>query len=186
MRVVQRPVRAELAPFVRSIWLFEAELAHGREHILPAGASQLLVNLVDDELRAWRGDDLSRLGAVEGAALTGVTDEPFAIDTAQQRRIAGVAFRPGGARMFFALPMSEIRDRDLSLSALWGPAGTRLRLRMLEASDDSTRLALLEEALLAHLRPDRDRAMELAVAALERGQNVGSLARVLDSKDVPR
>ena len=178
--MVQRRIRPELAPFVRAIWLFEAELNHHRERILPTGSSQLLINLAEDELRAWRGEGLDRFEAVEGMALTGVTDEPFAIDTAEQRRIAGVTFHPGGAGVFFDEPMSALRGQDVAVRELWGASGAQLRERMLEAATDEARLALLERALLSRLRPHHDRRMDHAITALEAGRGVGQVARDLE------
>jgi len=48
MALVLRRPSAPLAPFVASLWHFEAsdgELPHARERIMPTGAMQLLVNL---------------------------------------------------------------------------------------------------------------------------------------------
>lgn len=180
MRVVQRRVRPELAPFVRGLWLFEAELAHSRERILPTGSSQLLINLDEDELRAWRGEGLDRLQTVGGAALTSVSDEPFAIDTAEQRRIVGATFHPGGAAAFFDVPMTELGGRDVALGDLWGRSGETLRERMLEARDDQACLAVLEHALVQRLRRAHDRQMDVAIVALERGRPVGEVARTLE------
>ena len=180
MRYVVHQPSAALAPFVQSMWLFEAELAHARERVLPNGRMQLLVNLDEDELRAWRGDGLDRLQTVSGAALTSVSDEPFAIDTAEQRRIVGATFHPGGAAAFFDVPMTELGGRDVALGDLWGRSGAILRDRMLEARDDQACLAVLERALVGRLHRHRDRQMDLAIVALERGRPVGEVARTLE------
>lgn len=56
MRHVVRRPSAALAPFVESFWLFEGELPHARERILPSGTMQLLVNRHEDELRSYDGE----------------------------------------------------------------------------------------------------------------------------------
>lgn len=181
MRFVVHQPSAALAPFVQSMWLFEAELAHARERVLPSGQMQLLVNLAEDELRAWRGEDFSRLDRVRGAAMTSAYDRAVAIDTAEQRRIVGVVFHPGGARPFLSCPASALRGMDVGLEELWGVAGRRVRERLLEAGDAPAIFHVLESIL----HEQRDRALELdgaiafAVRAFEGDAPVGEVSERL-------
>ena len=87
-----------LAPFVESIWWWDhAEIAPGRERILPSATMGLLVNLHEDEMRTYEGPGFARVERTRGATLSGPFARHFAIDTAEQRAIVGVNFRPGGA-----------------------------------------------------------------------------------------
>jgi AraC-like DNA-binding protein len=131
--LVRRRPPAALAPFVEAIWHFSGSFAHARERVLPTGSFQLLVNLHEDELRSYHGDGLGELRATAGAALGGAFDAHFAIDTAEQRNIAGVAFRPGGTWPFFREPASETGGQHLALELLWGGAGARVRERLCDA-----------------------------------------------------
>ena len=87
MGYVSRAPAPALAPFVESIWWFDGELAPGRERIRHSGNMQLLVNLHDDELRAYEGERFERVVRTRDAALCGAFDRAFAIDTAEQRAI---------------------------------------------------------------------------------------------------
>jgi AraC-like DNA-binding protein len=178
---VRRPTGA-LQPFVDSIWYFEsASFAHQRERILPTGSMQLLVNLEEDELRTYHGPGYAEVERLPGAALSGAYRGHFAIDTAEQRSIAGVAFRSGGAFPFFREPASEVSDAHVELCWLWGRGGATLRERLLEVTTRTRSpeaiLDLLERELLARtVRPlDPDRALEFAVGELDRGASVGAV-----------
>src|SRR5690606_19469609 len=93
-----------------------------------------------------------------GAVMQGPRDRWSVIDTASQRSIAWVSFRPGGAYPFFGASSAEARGLLVELDALWGHDAVRLRERLLDAPDVATRLAILEQELLAHayrpLTPD--------------------------------
>ncbi|HJL15347.1 MAG TPA: AraC family transcriptional regulator [Sandaracinaceae bacterium LLY-WYZ-13_1] len=183
MRFVTRRPRGALAPFVASIWLFEGpDLPHARERVLPNGSLQLLVNLHEDELRRWEGDGFTRAGRNRGAAIAGPYRGPVVIDTDEQRRITGVAFRPGGARPFFDPPVHELAAHQPDLDALW-PRHT-LRAQLLEAPSDEALLDVWERFLrerLGHARPDR--ALDHAVALLDRGATVREVSRALEWSD---
>jgi AraC-like DNA-binding protein len=167
---VRRP-SAALAPFVESIWSFAGELAHARERILPHGRMQLLVNLHEDELRSYHGDGFTRLDRIRGAALSGPFSGHFAIDTAEQRHILGVSFRPGGAYPFFRVPADALREQHVELDDLWPGGGRSLRARLGEAAGKGApaALAALEAALVERIvRPlERDGAVDFALAAFE-------------------
>ncbi len=166
-----------LAEFVESLWWFTGELAHARERIVPDGAMGLLVNLDEDELRSYHGDELASVERVTGAALCGAWGHSFGIDTAEQRCIAGVSFKPGGAAPFFHAPASETAEQHVALEALWGRGARSVRERLLEAESPEAALETLESLLLSHLaRPlAPDPALRFAVAALERGAAVGAV-----------
>jgi AraC-like DNA-binding protein len=162
-----------LAPFVAQLWHFEAPtggFAHDRERVLPTGMMQLLVNLHEDELRSYHGDDLQQLRRTRGATIGGVYAGHFAIDTAEQRSILGVSFKPGGARPFFAAPADALSEQDVELDQLWGRDGAVLRERLLEQPGPHARLRVLATLLRARLSEPRalDPAIALAIAALER------------------
>jgi AraC-like DNA-binding protein len=171
MAFVSRPPPPPLAPFVAAIWHFRGSFAHHRERVLPTGGFQLLVNLHEDELRSYHGPGYQELRRTAGAALGGAFDAHFAIDTAEQKNIAGVAFRPGGTWPFFRAPASETGGQHLALDLLWGAPGARLRERLCEAharGGPEAVIAALGRALLERVsRPlAPEPLVEHAIAAL--------------------
>jgi AraC-like DNA-binding protein len=193
MYVSMRPRSPALAPFVSSMGYLEGRFAHARELSLPTGSAQLLVNLDADALHAYPIDGGVTQSA-PGAALLGAHGRPSLIDPAEQRAIAWVAFRPGGAYPFFPAPASAVRDQLVPLDELW--PGTDLRDRLASSplagsarlggggglSGGERRaeamLAVMERALLeAACRPlSPDPATGVAVRSLARGATVAETA----------
>jgi len=171
------PSSPALRPFIEWLWYFTGDMPHARERILPTGSMQLLVNLHEDELRIYGGDDFSRVRRLRGVALSGTYARPFGIDTDEQRRIVGVAFKPGGAAPFFRAPADAVREDHVELDALWGRDGRTLRERLLEAPTPVAALRIVEDVLLAQVaRPlEVDELVDFALSALDRGVPVGQV-----------
>jgi len=167
-------MRAALAPFVASMGYLEGRFPHGRERVLPTGTVQLLVNLDRDALHsAPDGLPPIRTG---GAALQGPSARPAVVDTADQRAILWVAFRPGGAAPFFPR-LAEACDQLVPLDAVWGRRGRALREELLAAGSPAAMREVVEAALLAAAEPPRpDPALATAVAALHGGASVAEAA----------
>jgi AraC-like DNA-binding protein len=181
-RYLTRPPSERLAPFVESLWYFEGRgFSHERERILPSGTMQILVNLHEDELRSYHGEGHRELRRIRGAALAGIHPSHFAIDTAEQRAIAGVSFKPGGAFPFFDAPASATAGEHVELDFFWGRHGAVIRERLLERPTPLGVLEELEACLLERaardLRPDLE--VSFAVHELERGAPVRELTEEL-------
>ncbi|AKF05245.1 Transcriptional regulator, AraC family protein [Sandaracinus amylolyticus] len=187
MRFVARKPSPALAPYVARLWCYESgALTHTRERIVPTGGMQLLVNLHEDELRWWDGAGLDRAHRMHGAGMQGIYDRPFAIDTIEQRAIAGVSFAPGGAWAFCGVPASALARDHVPLDALWARDGATLRERLLEAYARGEVLRELERVLLARLSIDRlgrDLDVHGAVRALHDGMTVRALTDALGSSE---
>lgn len=179
MIVSRRPRARALEPFVESVWVHRAELAHSFERVLPSGRMQLLVNIEEDELRDYELDGTPR-HRTKGAGLTGAHARPVVIDTKEQRAICGVFFKAGGARPFFRAPAFEVTDSTVSLADLWGDAGAVVRERLLEARDPDAQLDVLEAILLEQAKDFAiDRAFARAHDLLTEGAAVTAVARSL-------
>jgi AraC-like DNA-binding protein len=176
-RVVVRPAAPQLAEVVSSVGYLEASFPHERELAMPSGTMQLLVNLDRDQLCVYAPDS-SAVQRVGGVAIHGPYGRPALIDSAEQRRVAWVAFRLGGAHPFLPAPAAAARNQLVDLAELWGRDATALREQLLEASTPREALRRLEGFLVRRaLRPvRRDRAAVAAVVALNRGATVGEAA----------
>jgi AraC-like DNA-binding protein len=178
--VVIRPSSPALAPFVSWLGYTRGRFPHNRELALPSGTMQLLVNLDRDEFHCY-GVDGGSDQHTGGAALQGPYGRPALIDPAEQRAIAWVGFRVGGAFPFFRVPAAVSRDQLVDLADVWGPAGATLRDRLLEAGAAGTATDVLRrfEAILLEQATDpldHDAAVMAAAKALHRGATVASVA----------
>ena len=144
--------RPPLSEFVNLLWLYEGYAQpHAKERVLPSGEMQIVINLLEDTSRVYDRDDPDRCQTFNGALLSGAHAQYQVIDTAEQRSIIGVHFRPGGGFPFLRMPAGELRDTTVSLDTLWGRAATDLRDRLLEAPTHRARFQVLERTLLCEL-----------------------------------
>lgn len=165
MEFHHRVPRAPLDGVIEFVWLFRQDaVPFALERVLPTGAPQLIVNLVEDRTRRYVRRGRSLVGeSAAGTIVAGSLAEFDVIDTAEQTLVAGVAFKPGGLVPFISLPPSELVGLDVSVEDLWGPTAVAvLRERLLEARDPNRRLDVLEAVLRERWT---NRAMHPAVSS---------------------
>ena len=133
---------APLSTLVESIWDWDcAPSAHRFERILPVPAAALIINLQEDETRVYADAEGRRCTRSPGSIFSGPYTRSFVIDTAEQVRVMGVVFRPGGAACLFRERMDPLRNRDIGLEDLAGRSARRLRQRAPDR--DPTAICLL-------------------------------------------
>jgi AraC-like DNA-binding protein len=169
-----------LAPFIEHLWCLQDAPVHAREHVLPAGTLELVINLAEDEFRIYDREHPGRCQRFAGAMVSGAYSRYFVIDTREHASIMGVHFRPGGALPFLGLPPGVLADTHVELAQLWGARAAELREQLCAACSSERRFELLEQALLARmtdtpLRP----AARAGIALLGSGQKVGDVAKEL-------
>jgi AraC-like DNA-binding protein len=160
-----------LGQFVQNFWLSEnCGPIHSKERILPSGTIELVINLHDDELRIYEAARPTYCTRFPGALVSGAYGGFFVIDTAEERSVMGVHFKPGGAFPFLGVSSEAMADRHIGLETLWGRAAVELRERLCEAITPAERFRILENELSAHLfRPlEKHYAVSAALNAFER------------------
>lgn len=170
------PAGGALAPYLAGLGWWETDLPAGRERRLPTGGMQLVVNLAADEVRWYDAD--GREHRRGGAVVCAATPGPVTIDTADQRRVICVPFRPGGAYPLLGVPATALDEPVVELAALWGRPAVSLRERLLAAGGPRAALCELRRTLARRLDhgPGSDPAVPAAAAALDRGLPVADVA----------
>jgi len=171
-----RPRSPALAAFIKSFHYQETNFPFTLERILPNGQAHLMVNLAEDEFRTYDPAWPERSNRHSGAVLVGPHSSPTIIDTREQRCLAAVEFRSGGAARFFSAPMSEFCQQVVPLEDVWGSPGGSLRERLLCAPTPAAKFRVLEDLLLEHFEPRLDPAMQYAIGALQSGVPVSQVA----------
>jgi AraC-like DNA-binding protein len=170
---------APLSAFVEAMWCFESQpRPFVKERLMPSGAATLIFNMLDDEVRSYTGEDLQTVQRLPGSALTGPQSQSFVIDTAEQTRVMGIEFHPGGTWPFFSAAADELINQHISLKDLWGDNALSLREQLLRARTPREKFQLLEDALLKlALRPvKRDAEIEYAIRALSYSPQIQTIA----------
>lgn len=176
MHYVERLPVAPLGPWVDKLWALRDAPAHTHERILPSGTFELVINLQEDELRIYDGDQEGLCRRFGGAIVSGAYDRAFGIDTREHASVLGVHFKPGGASALLGVPAARLRNAHADLDALWGRRAAGLRERLLRAADVGERFGIVEAELCERLAPSGpERVIALAVAQLERGATVASV-----------
>lgn len=129
--------------------------AHHYERALPVPGASLIINLHENETRVYQDDAERRCVRSAASVIGGPCLRSQIIDTAEQVRVMGVVFRPGGAHAFTGEDHEALVDRDIGLEDIFGSSAHGLRERLLDTPNAHARLALLEQWLLAHLRMPR-------------------------------
>lgn len=174
----RRP-RAPLDQCIDLLWSVQVEaVTHRLERVLPTGTAQLVVNLAADHINTYDADGRHD-GTEPGAVLAGPRSRFAVIDAEAQSNVVGACIVPGGLPMLLPGAAHELIETDVPLEALWDVRGVaRLRERLLYCTTPSTRLDVLEAALLERYRP---RALHPAVAcALDVFDRSPAIARVDD------
>jgi AraC-like DNA-binding protein len=155
---------------VEKLWDWDMPpAAHRYERVLPQPGAQLIINLYEDQTRVYTDDAERRCMSASGSVLGGPQLCSQIIDTAEQIRVMGVVFRPGGAGALTGEDMAALEGRDVDLPDLFGRHARALRQRLLETSQPGRRLGLLERWLRERMqRPDLDPCVAHALAWLER------------------
>lgn len=172
-----------LSEFVEILWLFDGVKGpHAKERLLPDGCMELAINLNEDEVRVYDRHDTHKFQTFPGRMLAGVQREFFVIDTAEQRSVMGVHFKPGGAFQFFKLPADELQGMHVPLDDVWGAAAADLREQLLEAATPARQFQILENALMAQAskRFERHPAVRFALSEFESAREVPTVSGVAD------
>ncbi|RWM11059.1 MAG: helix-turn-helix transcriptional regulator [Mesorhizobium sp.] len=89
---------------------------------------------------------------------------PVIIESSGAACCVQVNFTPPGARQFFGLPMSELRDRMIGLDDALGSEGIALRERLGETRDWETRFAIAEAFVISRLAEANELSTQVAWA----------------------
>jgi AraC-like DNA-binding protein len=166
----QRLPAPPLDALVEKLWDWDMPpAAHHYERVLPQPGAQLIINLYEDQTRVYSDDTERRCLVSSGSVLGGPQLYSQIIDTAEQIRVMGVVFRPGGAGAFTGEDMGAIAGADVDLAGLFGGHASALRQRLLETVEPRDRLALLERWLQERARlPQLETCVAHALAWLGR------------------
>jgi AraC-like DNA-binding protein len=119
---------------------------------VPRGAATIVIDVSGrPHVDFYAADGRTRLNVPPAFIVgAGVTSYVTQIDAAQT--VMTVHFRPAGALPFLGMPLGELENSAIGLAEVWGPGGTVLHERLVEAPSAVVRIALLESFLLHRMR----------------------------------
>src|SRR5262245_58709254 len=175
-----------LAQFIHWFWFYEDfQPLHRREHVLPDGSFELVINLREETRKLFDRDDGMRYSSFRRGWLSGAHSGYIVIDAMPDSSMIGVHFKPGGAAPFLRLPADKLHDGVVELDAIWGGDARDLRERLLAACGPKLKFRLLEDFLLDRLTPERlddtpQRRISWALDRFQREPQVPTIRAVVD------
>ena len=92
---------------------------HDREHVLPDGTFELIVNLQEIPRKLFHGANSAAYDAFERGWISGAHSKFLVIDALPRSSMIGVHFKPGGAAAFLGVPGDELAGQVVELDAVW-------------------------------------------------------------------
>ncbi|TDD84600.1 helix-turn-helix domain-containing protein [Actinomadura rubrisoli] len=158
-----------LAPFVEFFWVLRWDL-RGRPPHRQKVLTRPTVHMTFTSYLT---------GGTTRARIAGVVRDEFVEEIADEGRVIGAGFRPGGFRPFLDGPVSGITGRFLGVEQVFGAAGRALGEEVFAAAGTGEAVARLEGFLLER-RPEPDEAAARAAEIVERIAAWPGLVRVED------
>jgi AraC-like DNA-binding protein len=152
MRFCRHTPTAALRPFVDWLWFYEDwHPDHDREHVLPDGTFELVINLQNEPRKLFDRADTSRYQTFRRGWLSGTHSEYLIIDALAGSSMIGAHFKPGGCAPFLNVPADELQDEVVELDDIWGGSAWHWRDQLLDARTPEGKFAALEQFLLSKL-----------------------------------
>ena len=166
-RIHEYSIPSALAPFVKSIWSFEAETDSGlRQRILPDACVELVIHF-HDPFRNRFGN--SPMNLQPPSFVVGQMKQFLEIEPSGRSGFVAVRFHARGAYQFLRPPLTEIANSVVDLNEIWNRRATEYTERVASARGMSARVRVVERMLLEALQENgcRDCAVERSVHLIQ-------------------
>jgi AraC-like DNA-binding protein len=153
-----------LARVVDYFWSLSHVPSHSRERVIPSGAMELVINLLEGEAPIYKptGEEYARF---RRPVVSGAYNRAFLVETRPHASMIGVHLKPGGAASLLRVPAGELTNRHVELEAVLGRRFVEeLRERLCAAAQPRQRFQILEHALVGLLSRSSGIREEIAVA----------------------
>jgi len=160
-----------LNQYVDFFWYYvDLSPDHDREHVLPDGTFELIINLQEIPRKLFHDADSTKYDAFERGWISGAHSKFLVIDALPHSSMIGVHFKPGGAAAFLGVPADELAGQVVELDAVWGGAVWDWRDQLLAARTPDSKFGILERLLSHRLarRKLRQRHGDAVAWALDR------------------
>ena len=130
-------------------------------------SAHLMINLAAP-VRLYDSNPSVPPAVLTGGWFMGVWTRRFVIEHQTPVRVVGVHFKPWGLSAFVDAPSAELRDRCVSIDALWGSSSSALCDRVAGSASTGEMLRMVEAELLARLIVGQPRGFDVAGHAARR------------------
>lgn len=141
---------ADLAPYIRRFYVFEAPLPDGVvvEDFLLAETAFVRCLLRGDWSAETRPGEWNTAGNI---VFFGANSSPLKVRVKGGFAVTGFAIRPSGWHALFSSPHNQLADQMRPLQELWGELADRMIAGVSQAVDDEGQLAVMERCIRERL-----------------------------------
>jgi AraC-like DNA-binding protein len=158
-----------LSQYVDFFWYYvDLVPDHDREHVLPDGTFELIINLQGAPRKLFRGANAKDWDSFKRGWISGAHWKFLVIDALPMSSMIGVHFKPGGAMPFLGLPAGELAGRVIELDTIWGENIWDWRDELLAAPTPESKFAILERLLGSRLSKSWNQSSSAITWAIDR------------------
>jgi AraC-like DNA-binding protein len=149
MSIYRHRPQPALRPFIDWLWYYvDYYPDHDRQHVLPDGTFELMINLQDIPRKLFDREANGRFTSFKRGWISGAHTSYLIIDALPCSSMIGAHLKPGGAAAFLGIPAGEVCDQVVELDAIWGDSIWEWREQLLQAQGPSAKLRVMEDLLL--------------------------------------
>lgn len=163
MRYAEHIPHSDLLPYVKCIWVLEADYLQS-ELIIPDGCIELIFHFED----LYEVDQNGATRNQGRAFIFGQIEQAIRLTPSGKTGMVGVRFHPFGLAAFSKVPLREFTNMSVDLPSIWGTEARELEDQLREALSNKERITLLEAFLLKRIRPIEPlRRLQFAMGTLK-------------------
>lgn len=154
---------------------------HERERLVPDGSINLVIELDDRHRYIYDNDTQAPIQLCTGAWVSGMQQGYFFISTPETELMA-VRFHPAGCYPLFHLPIHILNNKVVPAQEVFGESILHLRQSLLLCPSGEEKLEMLEQWLLAQLRPEQMPPAEIleAVRKITHNPTISHLKEIIE------
>lgn len=146
--------------FIDDIYCLTGVPRHRRMNVPPMPSTHLFVNL-GGPARLWDSDPSVPPGVLTDGWFMGAWTRRFLVEYPTRVRLVGVHFKPWGMSPFIDVPATELRDRWVSVDAVWQRSLDRIRNQAGDTASATETLRVMERELRSRLVEAPSRGLDL-------------------------
>src|SRR5437660_6772032 len=150
MTYIRHRPSSPLSHSIDHFYYLDGLMPYPREKVFPLPRLDLKINL-GGALQIYELGHGAPFATLRESWWTGVWSRPLAVNWPADVRLFGVCFTQESAYSFLQLPLTELHNQVVELSAIWGHFAAEIRERLSAAPTIEAGFTLLEQLLLARL-----------------------------------
>jgi len=141
--------KSELSRLIKCYWNLENndDVPHERERVFPDGCIELIFNFADLMRKFENGtEEIQQRHFIHGQLKKFIE-----LESTGKVGIFSVRFHPAGLQPFIDFDVSDLTEKTMTVTEIWGGQGAQLEQRMRSSRNSAERVSITESFLLQRL-----------------------------------